>query len=123
MQAFSQTVLRQHRSAGARQKLLARLQEHVAAINSNDLAEGAGGCGADGSELLASLGLDGPPPPRESALAKRTVSPAFVLFWEYADTDISWPQSSQQSETSSPGGGGADGGLQAGREVKGLRAQ
>ena len=49
-----------HGSAGARQKLLASLQEHVATIYSNDFAEAAGGCDADGTALLPSLGLDGP---------------------------------------------------------------
>ena len=84
----------QHRSAGARQELLARLQEHVAAIYSIDFAEAAGSCDADGTALLASLGLDGPPQAQASApgpaaafikspaLAKRKVSPAFVLYWE-----------------------------------------
>ena len=88
MQAFPQTVLLQHRSAGARQKLLACLQEHIAAINSNDYAEAAGGCYVDGTSLLAALGLDGqqqvqasaPAAPRRDAAppAKRKVSPAFV---------------------------------------------
>ena len=88
MQAFSQTVLRQHRSAGARQKLLACLQEHVAAMNSKDRAEAAGGCDEDSIVLLAAMGLDGPPPAQASApaavrreaaaQAKRKVSPAFV---------------------------------------------
>ena len=88
MQAFSQTVLRQHRSAGARQKLLACLQEHAAAMNKKDCAEVAGGCDADGTALLAAMGLDGPPAAQASApaavrreaaaQAKRKVSPAFV---------------------------------------------
>ena len=78
----------QHRSAGARQELLARLQEHVAAMDSKDRAEAAGGCNADGTALLAAIGLDGPPPAQASApaavrreaaaQAKRKVSPAFV---------------------------------------------
>ena len=81
MQAFSQTVLLQHSSAGApwaRQKLLARLQEHVAAIYSNNFAEAAGGCNADGTVLLASLGLDGPPQAQASAAAAALIK---NLLW------------------------------------------
>ena len=90
-------------------------------IYSNDHADAAGGCDADGAALLAAMGFDGPQPPpqapvppavrREAASpAKGKVSLAFVLFWELAGTDdlgsagltAIWDRQSRRGEGSEP---------------------
>ena len=60
---------------------------------SNDRADAAGGCDADGTALLAAMGLDGLQPaqtlaPAAAAPAKRKVSQSFVLLWKWAGSDI-----------------------------------
>ena len=125
-QAFCQAVLRQHRAEGARQKLLASLQAHVVAKFSNNGAGGADAGNDDGTDLLASLGLDVPPPaqapvtvpqaasasgaqvprvrPRspQASPAKPQVSVLVLFKWGFAGADVSVPQN--PDEVSSPAG-------------------